>query len=156
MLPLGSLVTGLMVWRDLDYGVDAPGLVVDAAFEVMFPLIATPAATELNYRNESDAAPSERRFYFVLQLGGWKLDVSIWTDGIPAGVEEWTRSLPARLDDETRLAILRLKDAWHTRPEYPYVVGGYEICLAVLEHGVRTGDQLDAYLRESGLPTSAG
>lgn len=144
-----------MVWRDLDYGVDAPGLDVGAAFETMLPLLATNATTEVSYRNETDAQPRERRFYFVAHLEGWKLDVSMWTDGLPPGVEEWTQSLPSRLSAETRLAILRLKDAWHRLPAYPYTVGGYEICMAVLEDGVRTLDELDAYLAQRGLPTRA-
>ena len=32
---VGSFVTGLMVWRDLDFVVDASGLTTGAAFEVM-------------------------------------------------------------------------------------------------------------------------
>jgi hypothetical protein len=71
----------------------------------------------------------------------------------PDGVEEWQRTLAERLDEETRLAILRLKEAWRDFPAYPYTVGGYEICVAVLEHGVRTLDELDAYLARHGLPT---
>jgi hypothetical protein len=154
VIPLGSFTTGLMVWRDLDYGVDAPDLSVEAAFETMLPLIETASTRELSYRNETDAAPGEARFYFIISLDGWKVDVSIWTKGVPTSVEEWTQSLPSRLDAEARLGILRLKDAWHWRPEYPSVVGGYEICIAVLEHGVRTPQELDAFLRERGLPTS--
>ena len=34
VLQLGSAVTGLMVWRDVDFGVDAPGLTADAAWAV--------------------------------------------------------------------------------------------------------------------------
>ena len=60
-----------------------------------------------------------------------------------AGVRQ---ELVTRLDDEARLAILRLKDAWHTRPECPDVIGAFEIYEAVLEQGVRTPEQLEQYL----------
>ena len=46
----------------------------------------------------------------------------------------------------TRLAILRIKDAWHKRPDYPEVVGGFEVYEAVLEHGVRTAEEFEGYL----------
>ena len=36
------------------------------------------------------------------------------------------------------------------RPEYPELVGGYEICRAALA-GARTPEELDAHLEEQGL-----
>jgi hypothetical protein len=69
----------------------------------------------------------------VLRIDGWKLDLSLFTHGIPPEVEAFQDELRSRLDDETRRLILRLKEAWHTRLEYPEVIGGFEICTAVLE-----------------------
>ena len=82
----------------------------------------------------------------------WKVDVSIWTNGVPVEVEPFQRSLEERLSAELRLVLLRLKEAWWRDPAYPDLVGGFEIYDAVLEHGVRTLEELDAYLRERGLP----
>jgi hypothetical protein len=152
VLPLGSVVSGLMVWRDVDFGVEAPGLAVDSAWSAVLPLLTAPQCTALDYANER-GGPGESRFYFVVRLDGWKLDLSIWTNGVPEGVEAWQESLAGRLNGDTRLTILRLKDAWHRLPPYPYTVGGYEICVAVLDHGVRTLDELDAYLAQRSLPT---
>ena len=45
---------------------------------------------------------------------------------------------------------------WHTRPVYPYEVGGTDVYDAVLEHGVRTPTEFDAYLRERGMPSWEG
>ena len=42
--------------------------------------------------------------------------------------------------------MLRIKDAWHRRPEYPGEVGGLEVYTAVLEAGVRTPGQFAAWL----------
>jgi hypothetical protein len=57
------------------------------------------------------------------------------------------------LPRETRITILWIKDVWHQLPMYPYQVGGTDIYDAVLQHGVRTPDEFDAYLRQRGMPT---
>ena len=147
VVAVGSSVTGLMVWRDLDFVVDAPGLSIGAAFQAMLPLLARCRAA----RYENDLGG--RRHYFVLRIPWrgervWKLDVSFFVDGAPTAVERFQQEVLTRLTDEARLAILELKEARHRDPAYPEVYGGYEICDAVLNHGVRTLTELDAYLRE--------
>jgi hypothetical protein len=154
VVAVGSFVTGLMVWRDLDFVVDASGLTTGAAFEVLHPLLARSRAA--HYEND----PELRRHYFVLRIPWrgdreWKLDVSLFLAGIPPDLDASQDELRARLTDETRATILMLKDAWYTEAAYPEVVGGFEIYDAVLNSGVRTLDQLDAYLRERRLPTRA-
>jgi hypothetical protein len=146
VLLVGSYVTGLMVWRDLDVCVDAAGLGRAEAWELVRPFVLE--AERVRYEDIEE--PGDCRHYFVLLLDGWKLDLSLFTDGIPPEVEAFQDELRRRLDDETRLAILRLKQLWHRRPEYPEVVGGFEICEAVLA-GVRTNDELEAYLRQRAL-----
>ena len=51
-----------------------------------------------------------------------------------------------RLTGEQRRAILRIKDVWHHRPEYPDEISGLEIYTAVLEHEVRTPEEFAAHL----------
>jgi hypothetical protein len=148
VVQLGSTVTGLMVWRDVDFGVDAPGLTAAAAWETMRPVLGR--CSSLHYEDDRD----ERRHYFVMRIEGWKVDVSLWFVGMPPGVEAFQSELPARLTEESRLTILRLKDAWHRLPHYPDVVSAWEIYAAVLDHGVRTLGELDAFLAARGLPTS--
>lgn len=140
---VGSFVTDLMVWRDLDICVGASDFGRPAAWRLIRPLL--DAADRVRY--EHFDTPDDRRHYFVLRIDGWKLDVSVFAGAIPPAVGQFQRDLLDRLDDELRVAILRLKELWHRRPEYPEVVGGYEICSAVLA-GVRTPQQLDAYLRD--------
>jgi hypothetical protein len=139
-----------MVWRDLDYGVDASGCSSPEVWQALQPLVA--GCDALRYANETGArvgetAPYERH-YFVFRIGGWKLDVSAWAAGAPESLERFQQELVARLDDETRLVILRLKDAWHVSAAYPDVVGGFEIYEAVLDRGVRTLAELDADFAE--------
>lgn len=144
-----------MVGRDVDFLVDAASPPAADVWRTLLPLLAR--CEHLRYADETgdrvaETAPYERH-YFVLRIDGWKVDVSVWTAGVAESVEEFTRSLPARLEPATRLAILRLKDAWFEHPAYPDVVGAWEIYDAVLEHGVRTLDELDEHLAERGLPT---
>jgi hypothetical protein len=147
VVQLGSAVTGRMVWRDVDFGVDAPGLTAERAWETMRPLLGR--CTSLHYENDGE----ERRHYFVMRIAGWKVDVSLWFAGLPPAVEAFQAELPARLTPESRLAILRLKDFWHRLPHYPDVVSAWEIYDAVLNHEVRTLDEFDAFLAARGLPT---
>jgi hypothetical protein len=158
---VGSLVSGLMVWRDIDIGAVSPGLSVDRAWDVMRPIVARPAVTRVSYANESghlntSGRPYDDRHYFVIHYetaahDDWKIDITFWlTDG-PR--EQRARALALRrLARETRVCILWLKDVWHRLPTYPYEVGGADIYDAVLEHGVRTPDEFDAYLRERSMP----
>lgn len=151
VVAVGSFVTGLMVWRDLDFVVDASGLTTGAAFEVMYPLLAHSRAA--HYKNDAELT----RHYFVLRIPWrdareWKLDVSLFVAGIPPDVEVFQDELRTQLTDETRATILMLKDAWYAEVAYPDVVGGFEIYDAVLNGGVLTLDQFDAYLHQRGLP----
>jgi hypothetical protein len=147
VLRLGSAETGLMVWRDLDFGVDAPGLTSATAWETMRPVL--PRCSSLHYADDDE----DRRHYFVMRIEGWKVDVSLWFAGVPPRVEPFQAELPARLTEESRLTILRLKDVWRRLPHYPDVVSAWEIYDAVLNHEVRTLDELDVFLAARGLPT---
>lgn len=160
---LGSSVSGLMVWRDLDFGVSCGRLSPERAWETMVPLAAHPRTTRLEYRNEiGRLAPPELRgygrYYFVVRHETdagetWKIDVSLWSPESPPGPSAHARELRRRLTPETRLAILWIKDVWHRLSSYPDRVGGMDIYEAVLEHGVRTPEQFGRYLQAHGLPT---
>jgi hypothetical protein len=159
---LGSSVSGLMVWRDLDLGVSCGVLSRERAWETMVPLAAHPRTTRLYYRNEiGRLGPPELRgygrYYFVArhqtEAGReWKIDVSLWSPESPPGPLAHAEELRRRLTPETRLAILWIKEAWHKLPSYPDVVGGMDVYEAVLEHGVRTPEHFGRYLRRRGLP----
>jgi hypothetical protein len=128
-----------MVWRDLDFGVDARGAEAADVWRALLPLLAR--CSSLHY--EAD----DERYYFVMQLDGWKLDVSVWRAGVPPALEAFHDELAERLraEPELRLRLLRLKDAWYADPSHEPTVG-YEIYRAVLDHDVRSVDELEAYL----------
>lgn len=159
---VGSSVSGLMVWRDLDFNIIAPALTRDRLVETIHPLCTNPRVFDLHFQDETGTRnfsgdPHDDRYYVVLRYQAssgaeWKIDLSFWLADEPRGQLAHLAYLKERLTPETRLAILALKDLWHRLPAYPYTVGGYDIYDAVLEHGVRTPDDLDAYLRSRNLP----
>jgi hypothetical protein len=159
---IGSSVSGLMVWRDIDVTVRCQDVTLAQVWDALRPLLRNRRVTRLSYSNETGARsptgdPADQRFYFVIHYGtaegtDWKIDISLWTTDAPRAHLAQLAELERRLTAETRLAILWIKDVWHRLPVYPYEVGGVEVYDAVLDHGARTPDDFDLYLRQRGLP----
>lgn len=90
---VGSSVSGLMVWRDLDFNVLCRDFTLERAFETMCPLFTHPRVPRVDYRNETGLhAPAElrgdERYYFVTHYDtatddDWKIDVSFWLSDAP-------------------------------------------------------------------------
>lgn len=159
---IGSSASGLMVWRDIDFNIVAPGLTRAKLADTIRPLLLNPQIIDLHIQDEIgprsiSGTPHDNRYYVVLHYltaagDEWKIDLSFWLANAERGQLAHLAYLKERLTPELRLVILHLKDLWHRRPSYPYTVGGYEIYDAVLEHGVRTPADLAAYLRAHDLP----
>ena len=69
--PIGSYVTGLMVWRDLDLQVLSPGLSAAEAWEVVQSLAAYPRVREVRFLDQTgpdscSGDPRDRRHYFQI------------------------------------------------------------------------------------------
>ncbi len=159
---VGSMASGLMVWRDIDFCVDCPGVEPERAWDALRPLLTSPQVTRLDYRNETGERipggdPTFQRLYYVLRYEiapgtEWKIDLSLWTVASPRGPGQLLAELEQRLTEETRLVVLWIKDIWHQLPVYPDDIGGFEVYDAVLNHRVRTPEDFDRYLRQRGLP----
>lgn len=153
----GSLALGLMVWRDIDVTVRCPTLAVAPIFEALRPLALHPRVRRLVFRNDTGHWNTDPDYPDGLYWGvdcrsqagdDWKLDVWFLREGTTQFDLQHIESLPPRLTPETRLAILRIKEAWHRRPEYGSDVRSYDIYEAVLDYGARTPAEFEAYLRE--------
>ena len=160
---IGSSVSGLMAWRDIDVGVRCADPPAARVLEAMQPILAHPGIRHVLYRPElgprsPSGGPHDQRHYYVLRYESragklWKIDISLWQLGdAPRMLLFDAETLRRELSAETRAAILWIKDAWYRRPSYPEAVGGPEIYDAVLRHGVRSPAGFAAYLRERGLP----
>ncbi|HEU5422592.1 MAG TPA: hypothetical protein VFU72_03545 [Nitrolancea sp.] len=160
---IGSSRYGLMVWRDLDFSILCAGSAAEAIASVIAALVANPLVRRLDYLDETgprspSGLPGDQRHYVVLRaepIAGqeWKIDLSFWIAEGQRGELEHPSHMAERLTEETRLRILHLKDRWHRLPGYPDIVSASDIYDAVLEHGVRTPDELARYCEERGLPS---
>jgi hypothetical protein len=155
-MPTGSFVSGLMVWPELDVMVlGGPSFSPHDVLTLLGRAVDVPGVTGFDYTDErGERSPTgerrDERYHVTLRLGEWHIDLSIWLYDDHANVTAYHRDLAAALTGEQRMSILRIKDVWHRRPEYPGEVGGLEIYTAVLDHGVRTPEEFGAWLRRPG------
>lgn len=153
LTPTGSFVSGLMVWRDLDVMLaGGPEFGPADVVALLGRAVTIPGLSGFAYRDERaerspTGKPRDERHLVTFTVGEWRVDLSIWLHDDHADVSQWHRELAGRLTDEERQAILAVKSVWHLRPEYPDEVGGFDICTAVLEHGVRTAVEFGVWLR---------
>ena len=151
----GSVALGLMVWRDIDLTVLCPTLDHGTIFEAVRPLAGHPGVCALRFRDDTgrwnvDPAYPDGLYwaidYRAVDGEPWNLDLWFLRDGTTQFDLEHLISLRPRITPAARLAILRIKDAWHGRPEYRTTVRSYDIYEAVLDHGIATPAEFETYL----------
>ncbi|HET6531225.1 MAG TPA: hypothetical protein VFH03_11530 [Actinoplanes sp.] len=146
-LVTGSFVSGLMVWRDLDVMVlGGPDFGPADVLALIGRALTMPGLTGFEYADERGNDGPDRRYHLALRLGQWRVDLSIWLQHDHAGVTRFHERLRDTLTPDQRMTILRIKDEWHRRPEYPDEVSGFEIYTAVLDHGIRTPAEFGDWL----------
>ncbi|WP_019588529.1 hypothetical protein [Deinococcus apachensis] len=155
---IGSSVSGLMVWPDVDVMVRADHPSAQRIMTAMTPVMGTHGIREVLYRDETgerspSGNPSDERHYFVLRYAAvsgqvWKIDVTVWRSAAPRPQRGHAEHLARALTQEQRLAVLWVKRVWCDRPEYPEEVGGTDVYDAVLHHGVRTPEDFERFLAQ--------
>lgn len=164
VLVVGSYVSGLMCWRDLDVvllgGVEfSPADVLDLLKRV----VELPGFAGFTYRDERGrrcptGEARDERYHVPFDLdagqGRWRIDLSVFLRDLHGHVAAWHARLRDTITDQQRLAVLRIKDVWHQLPSYPEQVSGWEIYTAVLRDGVRTPEQFGRWLAANGFPGS--
>lgn len=164
---VGSVVSGLMAWPDIDFNVMCPDPRPGAIADAMRPLFDHPGLRRVSYHNFRGAFnptgnAGDEGFYWGIHYIArgdpanprWKIDCWFFPAGAPRGELALLARLERELTDETRLAVLWIKDAWYARPSYRDTVLSVDIYDAVLDHGVRTPAGFAAYLRERGKQDS--
>jgi hypothetical protein len=151
-LPTGSFVSGLMVWPELDVMVlGGPSFAPHDVLALLGRAVDLPGLTGFHYTDErGPRSPTgerrDERFHVTLTLRGWRIDLSVWLHDDHANVTAYHEELARTVTAEQRAAILRIKDVWHRRPEYPDEIGGLDVYQAVLDHGVRTPEEFAAHV----------
>jgi hypothetical protein len=156
VLLAGSFVSGLMCWPEVDVMVLAgPDFSPQDVLALLQRIVARPGITALDYSDERGprcvtGQVRDERYHVVITLDRpgrpWRVDLTLWLHDPHLNVTRWHEELRERITSEQRRAVLRIKDEWHRRPEYPGEVGGLEVYTAVLEDGVRTPEQFAAWL----------
>lgn len=159
LLLAGSFVSELMCWRDLDVGVLAGS---DFSPEdVLQRIVGQLGITAFEYHDERGprcvtGQVRDERYHvpFTVDRGGqcWRIDLTLWLHDAHVNVTRWHEDLRERITTEQRSAVLRLKDTWYRRPDYPDQVGPLDIYTAVIDDGVRTPRQFAIWLAQRGLP----
>jgi hypothetical protein len=165
VLVVGSYLSGLMAWRDLDVGLLA-GVSCSPSdvLELLKRVVELPGFVGFSYRDErGERCPTgearDERYHVPFDLdagqGRWRIDLSVWLRDLHGHVADWHVRLRDTITDEQRLAVLRIKDVWHRLPSYPDVVSGWEIYTAVLDDGVRGPEQFARWLAANGFPSQS-
>jgi hypothetical protein len=162
LLVTGSFVSGLMCWRELDVMVLAGSDFSPPDVLGLLARIAGRAAvTALEYRDERGSRcvtgqVRDERYHVPMTVDHaghpWRIDLTLWLHDPHLNVTRWHEELRTRITTDQRNAVLRIKDAWHRRPDYPDQVGGLDIYTAVIDDAVRTPRQFAAWLAQHGLP----
>lgn len=150
--PVGSLATGLMVWRDIDFTVVCDHLDIGVVTDIAASLATHPHVRSVEFRNDS---------------GHWNQEASAYPDGLFLGIEYVTErvwevdiwfvdepdrqpdlahasELSRRLTEAHREAILTIKHALHGRPGY----SSHGIYRAVLDHGITSLEEYESFLSD--------
>jgi hypothetical protein len=151
---IGSALSGLMAWRDLDVMFTAPSATASQVLEGLAVIAQRPGLLAVDFRDErADRRPTpqltDERFYAVLRYEGpqglWKVDLTFWLHAITRPhVLDATR-LQAITPDQKQ-AILHLKN---TTPGYPDEIAGTDIYTAVLTHNIRSTAELTTHLQRT-------
>lgn len=146
---VGSVASGLMVWRDIDVTVACEELNMSSVLAIARGLLQHPKVRGVQIRNDT---------------GRWNEDPSVYPDGLFIGIdyrsdEAWDLDiwfvdepdrqpdlkhvdwLHERLTDKTRATILELKHHLHGTPGY----SSYRIYQAVLEHDVESVEEFESW-----------
>jgi hypothetical protein len=162
LLLAGSFVSGLMCWRDLDVMVLAGGdFSPQDVLRLLQRIVGPLGVTAFEYHDERGprcvtGQVRDERYHvpFTVDRAGqsWRIDLTLWLHDPHLNVTRWHEELRESITTEQRSAVLRIKDVWHRRPDYPDQVGGLDIYTAVIDDGVRTPRQFATWLASRGLP----
>jgi hypothetical protein len=162
LLLAGSFVSGLMCWREIDVMLLAGGDFSPLdVLRLAQRIIGQATVTSLEYHDERGprcltGQVRDERYHVPFTVDrtaqSWRIDLTLWLHDAHLNVTRWHEELRERITAEQRSAVLRIKDVWCRRPEYPDQVGGLDIYTAVINDSVRSPGQFAAWLGRRTLP----
>lgn len=150
----GSYFYDVLTWRDIDLCLAVDVLSHDLVLDIAKRVAAVPHVGSMYYRNElimqTQGNPHAIFLCIDFYLSGdarWKVDILVAQDAEVQRVLESGRAMSERLTPGIREAIVRIKADICQRPGYRREFSSRTVYEAVLDHGVRTVDEWDAWYR---------
>ena len=151
----GSYSYDLLTWRDIDICLVLITLRAEIILDIAKRVAAIPHIGSMYYRNEyvMRTRGNPEAFFLCVDfyLPGdikWKVDILVADDAEVQRVLQAGRAMADRLISETREAIVRIKTVICRRPGYRMKFGSRTVYEAVLDHGIRTVEEWDAWYRK--------
>ncbi|SRR6266404_185717 len=155
----GSYTLRLMVWRDLDIVMDAPGITIPEFFDLgkRITLLLAPWKMFFTNNRDHDGGRYPRGLYWGIRLGdvrrgAWKIDLWAFDRNESRDQVRGCEALNNRLNDENRPIILNLKSQLWDQPQYRDTITSQDIYEAVLDYGVQTLDGFFEYIETKRKP----
>jgi hypothetical protein len=154
----GSSALGIMVALDIDVTTLCPSLDTPAIFAFGQGLASHPRIRSMTFRNDTGRWNTSSEYvdglYWLVEYvedegAIWSLDLWFLATGTTQYDLLAMETLPARLDDSHRATIVRIKEAL---AGHVPKVRGYQVIEAVLDHDIRTADELLSRLGASDAP----
>lgn len=150
---VGSIVTGLMTWRDIDMSIIVEPKEEDmwAIAQYIFKQENTYSVWVADYRIRVDS-PFPKGLYVGVKYKKpegeiWKID--IWLKQDVKDIQA-TNELMKKLDATNREIILQIKHQVADHPKYRKEIFSTDIYTAVLEKGVRNIEEFTSYIKDVG------
>ncbi|OGH47816.1 MAG: hypothetical protein A3A51_03875 [Candidatus Levybacteria bacterium RIFCSPLOWO2_01_FULL_39_10] len=154
----GSLISGLMTWRDIDIGVEVENMPSKNDLSNLFTsLLSNSKILQLNYSDNTELINLHhpKGIYFGIKYQKekekiWKIDLwFISPEDNQQSIED-LKWLQQKITQETKMIILSIKNEIDTDPRYKKSIFSIDIYKAVIENGVKDLEAFKKYLKGTG------
>lgn len=157
VIVVGSVITGLMTWPDIDLEVIGKHIPTkEAVGEIAKKLFTNQDIFRvwmMDNREKSDIHQPAGLYVGAKRHVGsevWKFDIWFLQEGEQRSGKDDLAWLKAALTPETRARILQIKDQVADNPQYRKTIFSFDIYRAVLNEGITTVTEFNKYLKKSG------
>ncbi len=154
---VGSVVYGLMTWRDIDVDLVMQADPSDSEFwDIVKDVFSLPIITLLTLADNRQQVEADRpkSMYIGLKYEDdenniWKIDIRLLAKG-SLTTDRTAQLIKDNVTEELRETILLIKSQVHHNPKYHKVFSSVDIYEAVLLSGVKDLDGFSEYLSRNG------
>jgi hypothetical protein len=149
----GSYELDLMIKKDIDITIITQKLSLQNFYQMGGEISALLLPHSMFFRNTKVKRINKRPnngYYWGVQFADWKLDIWALDENVYGGSVRYLDSLLEKITDENKLIILNLKYHFMEDKAYGIKFNSKDIYDAVLNCGVKTGEEFIDYLIKKG------